>query len=143
MTGSACRCGPVRRIRLSASGETSCVRTRQVDIVHVTNLRLSESVDPVPSDESHLMEFPVPRRLFVDKTDPFDLIIFDRYERRGFLPDGHIATIIRHVREGGAVLVAGGREFAAVQGRSGGPLDAILPLSRLRGRNTTRRTIRH
>ena len=55
MTGSACRCGPVRRIRLSASGETSCVRTRQVDIVHVTNLRLSESVDPVPSDESHLM----------------------------------------------------------------------------------------
>ena len=99
-----------------------------VDLVHFTILRLTASVDLAPSEELSLIEFPV-RRLFLDEIDQFDLIIFDRYERRGFLPEGHIANIVRYVREGGAVLVAGGGEFAGVQGLSGGPLDAILPLS--------------
>ena len=98
-----------------------------VDLVHFTILRLTESVDLTPAEELSLIEFPV-RRLFIDEIDQFDLIIFDRYERRGYLPEGHIGNIVRYVREGGAVLVAGGGEFAGVQGLSGGPLEAVLPV---------------
>lgn len=99
-----------------------------VDLVHFTILRLTESIDLAQPDELSLIEFPV-RRLFIDEIDQFDLIIFDRYERRGYLPEGHLANIARYVREGGAVLVAGGGELAGVQGLSGGPIAEILPLS--------------
>ena len=98
-----------------------------VDLVHFTILRLAESVEPAPNEELSLIDFPV-RRLFVDEIDRFDLIIFDRYQRRGFLPEDHLDSIVRYVRDGGAVLVAGGGEWAGAQGFSGGVLDSVLPL---------------
>ena len=98
-----------------------------VDLVHFTILRLAESVEPASNEELSLIDFPV-RRLFVDEIDRFDLIIFDRYQRRGFLPEDHFESIVRYVRDGGAVLVAGGGEWAGAQGFSGGVLDSVLPL---------------
>jgi len=56
-----------------------------VDLVHFTILRPPEKQDGVPVSELSLIAFPT-RELFVEKLSEFDLIIFDRYERRGVLP---------------------------------------------------------
>ena len=98
-----------------------------VDLVHFVILRNANSENIVPNTELSLIEFPV-RRLFIDEIHQFDLIIFDRYERRGFLPDGHVGNVVRYVREGGALLVAGGGELGGVRGFAGGQLEAIMPL---------------
>ena len=44
----------------------------------------------------------------MEKIDDFDLIIFDRYKRRGILPRSYLENIARYVRDGGAILVAAG-----------------------------------
>ncbi|HBY13860.1 MAG TPA: hypothetical protein DEG78_11885, partial [Rhodobacteraceae bacterium] len=82
-----------------------------VDLVHFTILRPPEKQDGVPVDELSLIAFPT-RQLFLEKIDDFDLIIFDRYKRRGILPPAYLQNIVRYVGDGGAVLVAAGPEYA-------------------------------
>ncbi|MDJ0820172.1 MAG: hypothetical protein QNJ09_00005, partial [Paracoccaceae bacterium] len=53
-----------------------------VDLVHFTILRPPEKQDGVPVNELSLIAFPT-RELFLEKIEDFDLIIFDRYKRRG------------------------------------------------------------
>jgi hypothetical protein len=79
--------------------------------VHFTILRPPDRQDGVPVNELSLIAFPT-RELFIDKIDEFDLIIFDRYRRRGILPNAYFDNIRRYVTEGGALLVIGGRELA-------------------------------
>ena len=67
--------------------------------------------------------------MFLEKVDEFDLIIFDRYRRRGVLPSPYIANIARYVREGGAVLVAAGPFFAGVESLFRTPLADVLPVA--------------
>ena len=99
-----------------------------VDLVHFTILRPPEKQDGVPVFELSLIAFPT-RELFMDKVDEFDLIIFDRYRRRGVLPTLYIENIARYVREGGAVLVASGPAFAGAESLYRTPLREILPAS--------------
>lgn len=82
-----------------------------VDLVHFTILRPPEKQDGTPIRELSLIAFPT-RELFVEKLGEFDLIIFDRYQRRGVLPLAYLANIADYVREGGAVLVAAGPDYA-------------------------------
>ena len=56
-----------------------------VDLVHFTILRPPEKQDGTPIRELSLIAFPI-RELFDVKLDEFDLIIFDRYSRRGVFP---------------------------------------------------------
>ncbi len=58
-----------------------------VDLVHFTILRPPEKQDGTPIRELSLIAFPI-RELFDVKLDEFDLIIFDRYSRRGRDPAG-------------------------------------------------------
>ena len=97
-----------------------------VDLVHFTILRSPEKQDGVPVNELSLIAFPT-RELFMDKIDDFDLIIFDRYRRRGVLPDLYLENIARYVREGGAVLVATGPAFAEVESLARTPFRTVLP----------------
>jgi len=53
-----------------------------VDLVHFTILRPPEKQDGVPVAELSLIAFPT-RELFLEKIEEFDLIIWDRYKRRG------------------------------------------------------------
>jgi hypothetical protein len=55
-----------------------------VDLVHFTILRPPEKQDGTPINQLSLIAFPT-RELFQEKLDQFDLIIFDRYQRRGVL----------------------------------------------------------
>ncbi|MBJ3762188.1 hypothetical protein ILP92_05455 [Maribius pontilimi] len=97
-----------------------------VDLVHFTILRPPEKQDGVPVDELSLIAFPT-RELFLDKIDEFDLIIFDRYQRRGILPALYLDNVRQYVEDGGAVLVAAGPEFATAASLYRSPLGEILP----------------
>ncbi len=97
-----------------------------VDLVHFTILRPPDRHDGVPVDELSLIAFPT-RELFVDKIDEFDLIIFDRYRRRGILPNSYFNNIARYVEDGGALLVIGGPELASADSIWRSPLGAVFP----------------
>ena len=97
-----------------------------VDLVHFTILRPPEKQDATPVRELSLIAFPI-RELFETKLNDFDLIIFDRYRRRGVLPAVYIDNIARYVERGGAVLEAAGPEFATSASLYFTPLGAVLP----------------
>jgi len=97
-----------------------------VDLVHFTILRPPEKQDGTPINELSLIAFPT-RELFQQKIGEFQLIIFDRYARQGVLPIIYFDNITRYVRDGGAVLVAAGPDYAGPTSIWRTPLDAILP----------------
>ena len=97
-----------------------------VDLVHFTILRPPEKQDGTPIRELALIAFPS-RELFEVKLDEFDLIIFDRYSRRGLLPLVYLDNIARYVEQGGALLEAAGPEFAEPTSLYRTPLARVLP----------------
>ncbi|TNF57876.1 MAG: hypothetical protein EP307_13085 [Rhodobacteraceae bacterium] len=97
-----------------------------VDLVHFTILRPPEKQDGVPVNELSLIAFPT-RELFLEKINDFDLIIFDRYRRRGILPAIYLENVANYVREGGAVLVAAGPDFAGADSLYRSPLAEVMP----------------
>nr|WP_319947085.1 hypothetical protein [uncultured Shimia sp.] len=97
-----------------------------VDLVHFTILRPPEKQDGVPVGELSLIAFPT-RELFMEKIDDFDLIVFDRYQRRGILPSLYLENVVNYVRNGGAVLVAAGPDFASADSLYRSPLAEVLP----------------
>src|SRR5438270_1419367 len=99
-----------------------------VDLVHFTILRPPEKQDGTPINELSLIAFPT-RELFQQKIDQFDLIVFDRYQHRGVLPILYFDNIARYVREGGAVLVAAGPDYANDGSLYDTPLSPILPVA--------------
>ncbi|MCW1951688.1 MAG: hypothetical protein KIH44_010030 [Octadecabacter sp.] len=103
-----------------------------VDLVHFTILRPPEKQDGVPVNELSLIAFPT-RELFLEKIDEFDLIIFDRYKRRGILPSAYFESIATYVQNGGAVLISAGPDYASADSIYRSSLGAVLP-----GRPTAR-----
>ena len=97
-----------------------------VDLVHFTILRPPEKQDGTPINELSLIAFPT-RELFQQKISEFQLIIFDRYARQGVLPIIYFDNIANFVRDGGAVLVAAGPDYASPTSIWRTPLDAVLP----------------
>ena len=97
-----------------------------VDLVHFTILRPPEKQDGTPINELSLIAFPT-RELFQQKINEFQLIIFDRYARQGVLPISYFDNIARYVRNGGAVLVSAGPDYASQTSIWRTPLDSILP----------------
>ena len=97
-----------------------------VDLVHFTILRPPEKQDGVPVNELSLIAFPT-RELFLEKIEDFDLIIFDRYKRRGILPSIYLDNVRNYVEEGGAVMIAAGPDFASADSLARTPLGEVLP----------------
>ena len=97
-----------------------------VDLVHFTILRPPEKQDGVPVNELSLIAFPT-RELFLEKINDFDLIIFDRYRRRGILPSSYLDNIRGYVEQGGAVLISSGPEYGSADSIYRSPLGEILP----------------
>jgi hypothetical protein len=97
-----------------------------VDLVHFTILRPPEKDDMTPLKELALIAFPV-RELFVLKINEFDLIILDRFQNRGTLPPFYLHNIGDFVRNGGALLMSVGPEFAGEASLGAGPLGDVLP----------------
>ncbi len=97
-----------------------------VDLVHFTILRPPEKQDGTPINELSLIAFPT-RELFSQKIDEFDLIVFDRYQRRNVLPALYFDNIAQYVLNGGAVLIAAGPDYAGSRSVYHTPLAAALP----------------
>ncbi len=97
-----------------------------VDLVHFTILRPPEKQDGTPINELSLIAFPT-RELFQQKISEFQLIIFDRYARQGVLPMIYFDNIAKYVRDGGAVMIAAGPDYASPTSIWRTPLDVILP----------------
>jgi hypothetical protein len=103
-----------------------------VDLVHFTILRPPEKQDGTPIMQLSLIAFPT-RELFQDKIKDFDLIIFDRYQRRNLLPLFYFENIARYVdQHGGALLIAAGDDYAQTNPLLGlslyrTPLAPVLP----------------
>lgn len=97
-----------------------------VDLVHFTILRPPEKQDGTPIRELSLIAFPT-RELFEIKLDEFDLIIFDRYRRRGVLPSIYLENVANYVEQGGALLEAVGPTFASPLSLYRTPLGRVLP----------------
>jgi hypothetical protein len=97
-----------------------------VDLVHFTILRPPEKDDLTPLNELALIAFPT-RELFQIKIREFDLIILDRFTNRGLLPPIYLRNIAEYVRQGGALLVSAGPEFAGVGSPWLSPLSTVLP----------------
>jgi hypothetical protein len=99
-----------------------------VDLVHFTILRPPDKEDGVPVNELALIAFPT-HELFVEKIKSFDLIIFDRYRRRGILPTEYLDNVRDYVLHGGAVLVEAGPEFGSADSLYRSPLADVLPIT--------------
>ncbi|MFP6729952.1 MAG: hypothetical protein VCD50_07280 [Alphaproteobacteria bacterium] len=97
-----------------------------VDLVHFTILRPPEKQDSTPIRELALISFPI-RDLFEIKLKEFDLIIFDRYRRRGVVPLSYLNNIAEFVEEGGALLTATGPAYAGPLSLYLTPLNNVLP----------------
>jgi hypothetical protein len=97
-----------------------------VDLVHFTILRPPEKQDGTPINQLSLIAFPT-RELFSEKLEEFNLIIFDRYHRRGVLPLLYLDNVAQYVENGGAVLVAAGQRYASSTSLYRTPLSNVLP----------------
>ncbi len=97
-----------------------------VDLVHFTILRPPTARDDARNDELSLIAFPV-EELFQQKLEEFDLIIFDRYRQRSVLNDRYFRNMVEYVRNGGAMLVAGGPETAGRDSLYSTRLGEIMP----------------
>lgn len=97
-----------------------------VDLVHFTILRPPSKDDLTPLRELALIAFPI-QELFEQRLYDFDLIVFDRYTRSGLVPDPYMANVRDYVRQGGALLLAVGPEFAEPFSLYDSPLGDVLP----------------
>jgi hypothetical protein len=97
-----------------------------VDLVHFTILRPLTKDDGTPLNELALIAFPI-RELFEEQLYEFDLIIFDRYSRKGLVPYQFMGNVAAYVRDGGAVMLAVGPEYADSYSLFDSPLQGILP----------------
>lgn len=97
-----------------------------VNLVHFTILRPPDKQDGTPIRELSLIAFPI-RELFEIKLNDFDLIIFDRYRRRGILPTAYYENIARYVERGGAFLEVSGPAYATPLSIYRTPVSEILP----------------
>ncbi len=97
-----------------------------VDLIHFTILRPPEKHDGTPIRELSLISFPT-RQLFQKRLKDFDLVIFDRYRRRGVLPSLYLRNVVKYVQEGGAVLTSVGPSFASRLSLYRTPLSGVLP----------------
>ena len=97
-----------------------------VDLIHFTILRPPEKDDFTPLRELALIAFPI-QELFETKLQEFDLIVFDRYVVRDVLPPSYFRNIVNFVKEGGALLLAVGPEFASLRSLYQTPLGKVMP----------------
>jgi hypothetical protein len=97
-----------------------------VELVHFTILRPPHKQDGTPINELSLIAFPT-RTLFAEKITDFDLIVFDRYAQEGILPQIYFENITDYVRNGGAILLASGTDYASDASLWGTSLADILP----------------
>jgi hypothetical protein len=97
-----------------------------VDLVHFTILRPPEKGENTRNDEMALIQFPK-AKLFREKLDEFDLVIFDHELRPAVLEEAYLDRVARYVERGGALLIASGPPYPGAYILYNTPLGGVLP----------------
>ena len=97
-----------------------------VDLVHFTILRPPHKSDNVPTEEIALIAFPK-AKLFREKLNEFDLVIFDHELRPAVLEEAYLNRVARYVEQGGALLIASGPPYPGAYMLYNTPLGGVLP----------------
>ncbi len=97
-----------------------------VDLVHFTILRPPEKSENIRTDEMALIAFPK-AKLFREKLDEFDLVIFDHELRPAVLEEAYLDRVARYVERGGALLIASGPPYPGAYILYNTPLGGVLP----------------
>ncbi len=97
-----------------------------VELVHFTILRTPDETLDAPPEAVALVPFPV-QQLFDTDIRKFDLIILDQFNTAGLLPAQYLGNIADYVKQGGALLVQTGPEFATADSLALTPLASVLP----------------
>jgi hypothetical protein len=100
----------------------------QVDLVHFNILRSPFKFDIAAEKELALIPFPVDE-LFSQKIRQFDLIVFDSVQRQAVLSSFYLQNMVEYVRQGGALLMINGAEYARPQNLYDSVLQEILPVA--------------
>ncbi|MBC6445033.1 MAG: hypothetical protein GDA50_06315 [Alphaproteobacteria bacterium GM202ARS2] len=106
---------------------TMLTQNATLDLVHLIILRTPATPVLVPSTQLSLIPFPTDE-IFIHKLHHFDLVIFERYQRRGMLTTRHIDKLHTYVKNGGALLEILGPESVGAMGLNYTPLSPVLPL---------------
>lgn len=97
-----------------------------VELVHFTILRPPDKEELTPLRELSLIVFPV-QELFERRLYDFDLVVFDRFVVRGVLAPEYLTRVAAYLRDGGAILLANGPEFAGPQSLFTTDLGPVMP----------------
>ena len=97
-----------------------------VDLVHFTILRPPEKGENIPTSDLALIAFPK-AKLFREKLDEFDLVIFDHELRPAVLEEAYLDRVARYVERGGALLIAAGPPYPGAYILYNTPLGGVLP----------------
>jgi hypothetical protein len=119
------RCCSCRAGRIRASAWRNLLKSSNVDLVRYDSTPAREAGRH--ADQRAAIAFPT-RELFQpeDQRVPADHLR-PRYARQGVLPIIYFDNIARYVRDGGAVMVAAGPDYASQTSIWRTPLDQILP----------------
>lgn len=97
------------------------------NLVHGMAMRLPEDFDDTPASELALIPFPL--KLVGASLPKFDLVVFDHYPNLNVIPLRYLEGIVQRVKDGGAVLVLAGSDFAGNRSLIKTPIGQILPVS--------------
>lgn len=95
-------------------------------LVHFMITRPLEKLDDTSPDELSVSPFPMDE-VFSENIKKFDLIIFDHYEDKDVLPSEYLENIANYVKDGGALLVVSGPEYAGRNSLYNTALGKVLP----------------
>ena len=74
-----------------------------------------------------LIAFPS-RELFQEKLRSFDLMVFDRYRKRGVLPLAYFQNMASYVQDGGALLISSRPGICRAEDLSHASVSQVLPV---------------
>lgn len=115
----------------SANPNTRMLRNRlkadpDVNLIHLSFSRLPDQVDDIPREELNMLPFPM-NEVFSDNIRKFNLLILDNPSHFHLMPSVYQENIAKYVKEGGALQIISGPEYALPQNIHTGPLGSVLP----------------
>lgn len=98
------------------------------EVVSFHMLRSAEKYESKPDEETTLIPFPA-EEIFINRIEGFDIVILQDYELTDYDGDRYAQSLVRYVKDGGAVMIIGGSYCLGGRGPWPNRLDPILPVS--------------
>jgi uncharacterized membrane protein len=110
-----------RFLREALTGDPS------LEVVSFIILRTAADAVDVPQQDLSLIPFPT-QKIFLEELPNFDLLVFDNFSYRPYLPPNYLEKVEEFVRSGGGFWMLGGPLSYLGGGYQQSPIAALLPL---------------